>query len=83
MDQKILDAAERAGEDPQAARVKIDAYRWRAARLNPRLYGDAQTIKHADADGEKIEIDPVARATRLAAIFAEIEKQRQGVGDAD
>lgn len=82
MDQKILEAAEEADADPQAARVKIEAYKWRASRLNPKRYGDAQTIKHADAHGEKMELDPVARATRLAAIFADIERRRAS-GDAD
>lgn len=76
MDDKITTAADMAGADPQAARVKIDAYKWRAAKLAPKKYGDATTIKHADADGDKIDMDDVGRATRLAAIFAEIEKRK-------
>lgn len=76
MDDKILTAAEKAKDDPQAARVQIDAYKWRAAKLAPKKYGDATTIKHADADGEKIEMGEVERATRLAAIFAQIEQRK-------
>jgi len=75
MDGAILEAAENADADPQAARVKIDAYKWRAAKLAPKKYGDATTIKHADADGEKIEMDDVSRAARLAALAREINAQ--------
>lgn len=46
------------------------------AKWDPKRYGDATTVKHADADGEKIDLDPVARATRLAAIAASLEKKR-------
>lgn len=38
------------------------------ARWDPKRYGNATTIKHADADGEKIAMDEVTRAARLAAI---------------
>jgi len=74
MDDKILDAAAEANGDPQAARVKIEAYKWRAAKLAPKRYGDSTTLKHADADGEKIPMDEVAKFTRLAAIVAEVRK---------
>lgn len=36
----------------QAVRVQIDAYKWRAAKLKPKSYGDK--IQHADAEGEKL-----------------------------
>lgn len=81
MDDKILAAADKAKEDPQAARVQIDAYKWRAAKLAPKKYGDATTIKHADADGEKLDMGDVERSTRLAAIFAGIEQRKAGGAD--
>lgn len=35
----------RSGEiDPQTARVIVDTYKWRAAKLYPKLYGDNQKI---------------------------------------
>lgn len=40
MDDKILTAADEAEIDPQAARVRIEAYKWRAAKLAPKSYGD-------------------------------------------
>jgi hypothetical protein len=80
MDDKILKAADKAKEDPQAARVQIDAYKWRAAKLAPKKYGDATTIKHADADGEKIEMGEVERATRIAAILRQAEERKAADG---
>lgn len=48
MDHQIVAVAQRAlkrdGDpdklDPQAARVAIDAFKWRAAKLKPKVYGD-------------------------------------------
>jgi hypothetical protein len=60
MDERILEVAARceAGEiDPHAAKVVISAYQWRAARLSPRVYGDATMLKHADADGNVLKIE--------------------------
>jgi len=45
MDDKIMTTAEVAGDDPAAARVKIDAYKWRAAKLAPKRFGDSTTLK--------------------------------------
>lgn len=45
MDDKILVAADEADEDnAPAQRVKIDAYKWRAAKLAPKRYGDRQLL---------------------------------------
>jgi hypothetical protein len=49
MDHYIYTAALAAGEDPAAARVKIDAYKWRAAKLAPKRYGD-KTLVGSDPD---------------------------------
>lgn len=76
MDDLVVETAKAAREDPQAARVQIDAYKWRAAKLAPKKYGDSTMLRHADADGEKLEMDDVARATRLAAILSRIEARR-------
>lgn len=70
MDDLIVTTASKAGDDPQGARVKVDAYKWRAAKLAPKKYGDAMLHKHADADGEKVKLDDVGVATRAAAMIA-------------
>ncbi len=46
MDEMIMDEA--AAADPASAalaRVRIDAYKWRAAKLRPKVYGDSVTYK--------------------------------------
>jgi hypothetical protein len=73
MDDLILDAAQAASDDPAAARVKVDAYKWRAAKLAPKRYGDAMLHKHGDAEGEKIPMDETSKFTRLAAIVATLK----------
>ncbi len=41
MDDLILETAEKTTPENAAAnRVKIDAYKWRAAKLKPKVYGD-------------------------------------------
>lgn len=80
MDDKILTAATSAKEDPQAARVQIEAYKWRAAKLAPKKYGDAMLHKHADADGEKIALGEVESLTRLAALASKLQER---LGDTD
>lgn len=84
--EECLEIADEVVRDPVAVankRVRIDTRLRLAGKWLPRIYGDSTMLKHADADGEKlpIELDPVARATRLAALAAEIEKR--GHADAD
>lgn len=66
-------------EHIQRSKLRVDSRKWLASKLAPKKYGDAVQLKHADADGEKLTLDPVARATRLAAIAAAALKQ----GDAE
>jgi hypothetical protein len=70
---RIADDAEL---EPQDKRVRIDTRLRLIGKWNAKKYGDATTIKHADADGEKLQLDDVGRATRLAAIFAQIEQRK-------
>jgi len=48
------------------------------AKWDPKRYGDAMTHKLADANGDKIEVDEVTRAARLAALAEQINRQRLG-----
>ena len=69
MDDKILDVAERVERcelDPNAARVAISAYQWRASKLKPKKYGDSVLNKHADADGESLKSGTVLFVTANA-----------------
>lgn len=58
--------------DPQRDRLRVDARKWVAAKLKPKKYGEKIDVT---SGGEKIAVDDVTRATRLAAIFNEIEKR--------
>lgn len=42
--------------DPNKARVRIDARKWRAAKLAPRKYGDTVAHEHSGPDGQPITI---------------------------
>lgn len=60
-------------ENIQRSKLRVDARKWVAAKLKPKKYGDKIDVT---SGGEKLaEVDDVTRATRLAAIFAEIEKR--------
>ena len=53
MDGRVMSVAERveAGElDPQAARVALAAYQWRASKLAPKRYGDKTLLTGADGE---------------------------------
>ncbi len=78
--EKAVERAQTA-DDPQKGRLAFDADRWFLAHMRPKLFGNATTLKHADADGEKIEMGEVERATRLAAIFAQIEQRKADSAD--
>lgn len=46
-------------EDSNRARVRIDARKWKAARMSPKKYGDKVQTEHTGADGGplKVELD--------------------------
>lgn len=70
------------GDAVQRSKLRIDTRKWMAAKLAPKKYGDSTTIKHADADGEKIAVDDVTRAARLAALAQQINRKQEGGDDA-
>jgi len=76
MAEDIHEIADEEGKDPQDKKVRIDARKWLLAKRQPKKYGDAATLKLADADGEKLQLDEVGRSTRLAAIFSQIEQRK-------
>jgi hypothetical protein len=58
------------------SRLRVETRLKLLAKWDPKRYGDATMIKHADANGEKMDMGDVERATRLAAIFANIEQRK-------
>lgn len=65
MDDLILDEAKAVTpETANAVRVRIDAYKWRASKLKPKVYGDRQTIEH---EGEVALIDRLKAAQDRAS----------------
>lgn len=52
MDEKVLSVADSSSpETAHSDRVKIDAYKWRAAHLRPKVYGLKQQLEHTGAEG--------------------------------
>jgi hypothetical protein len=81
MDERILEEAEKTtAENAHAQRVKIDAYKWRAAKLAPKRYGDRIDVT---SGGDKLDTSgslSLQDAARLAAILAEAEKRKNAGG---
>lgn len=75
---EIVRISDEVDEDPASRRVRIDARVKAAQMIAPRKYGPKLDVT---SGGERVEADPVARATRIAAIFAEIEKRASGSAD--
>lgn len=72
---EIVRIADEVAEEPASRRVRIDARVKAAQMIAPRKYGPKLDLT---SGGEKLSdgLDPVARSTRLAAIFADIERRR-------
>jgi hypothetical protein len=58
----ILDIADDSTLQADDRRVKIDARKWYAGKLKPKKYGDTTQLKHADADGNKLDIVSLVQA---------------------
>lgn len=57
MDEKILFVADNCTfETAPADRVKIDAYKWRASKLNPKKYGDKLDLSNNGEAFQPIQI---------------------------
>jgi hypothetical protein len=69
---KVIDAADGADEDHQAAKVKIDAYKWRAAKLSPRKYGEKIDLT---SGGEKLKPPTSTLAIQAAALLQQVQER--------
>ena len=64
-------------DDPQKARVRIDARKWAAARLAPQLYGDK--LQHTGEGGGAIETKDLGAgdiARRIAFLLESARRQK-------
>ena len=52
---RIADSAD--AESYNACRLQVDTRKWLLSKLQPKVYGDAQLLKHADADGNVLKIE--------------------------
>lgn len=43
-------------EDAAVVRVRLDALRWYAGKVHPKVYGDSQIVKHAGHDGGELSV---------------------------
>lgn len=71
MDDLILDIAKGCTvETANADRVKLDALKWRAARLAPKRYADRQVYDHKLSATEEPEITDEKRVRALQVLMA-------------
>lgn len=59
--------------EPHAARIALDAYKWTASKLLPKVYGDKVAL--TGPDGGPLEVHHIGQAERQARI-AELESKR-------
>lgn len=55
-------------DDPVKARLQVDARKWFASKMLPRVYGEASQVRLADADGNKLDTAPLI--AELMALMA-------------
>lgn len=72
----VIDLAHATG-DPNDKRVKIDAHKWYAGKLNGK-YSDKQVHEHTGKDGAAIEVtDPKADARRVALLLQRAARAKE------
>jgi hypothetical protein len=57
IDEIVTIADSAAPEDYNCARLRVDTRKWIASKVLPKVYGDSQLLKHADADGNVLKIE--------------------------
>jgi len=72
---EIVDIAD-TEDDPQRARVRMDARKWRASKLAPKKYGDKVQQEISGPDGGPIETktDDMDVARRVAFLLSKATK---------
>lgn len=82
MDDRIMEVAEAVRQgamDPQAGRVVLGAYQWRAERLAPRVYGSVTNVRHSGGVAvAQIEMDDDHAVRAANAIIDGVRESRGG-----
>lgn len=68
---EIVALADRDDLDPQDKRVRVDARKWVAAKLKPKVYGDSQQTSSTNVN---VAVGIVCDETQRARIIAQREK---------
>lgn len=85
MDDRILEEAEKVtSETAQAVRVRVDAFKWRASKLRPKVYGDKLDATHnvnvTGAELSNAAIDKLAAIVGTAIPTAETSVDQEPNG---
>jgi hypothetical protein len=74
-----MDTVERTDLDPNDKRVRVDTYKWFAARMDPKRWGDRLPLPDAEAEHQRQMASLGTDAARLAfaAIAASLGMQMQ------
>jgi hypothetical protein len=63
----IADSA--TAEDYNPARLRVETRKWIASKVLPKVYGDAMQLRHADADGNKMQVEVTRVAPRQQRVI--------------
>lgn len=66
--ERAVDDAKKPDVDPQKGRLAFDAERWYLGKMKPKTYGEATLLKHADADGNKLDLPAVIEQRRRQVV---------------
>jgi len=64
-------------ENIQRAKLMVDSRKWMAAKLRPKKYGDASTLKLTDGDGGKV-LSPTDIEAAVMSIIAKAAERDAG-----
>lgn len=74
----IADIADDKALEPNDRKVRIDARKWLAGKLRPKVYGDRQQHEHAGPNGGAIPFANMTREERQARIKDLQERRERG-----
>jgi hypothetical protein len=63
------------------SKLRCDVRMRMAGKLDPKKWGEATMLKHADANGEPIQVDDIATMTRLASLATVLAERLNGSPD--
>jgi hypothetical protein len=69
--EKALQRAQVQSGDPQLKRLDFDAERWFLGKMHPKKFGEATMLKHADANGDKLDVAAAINAGNQRVLDAD------------